>query len=136
MGHGKPSGELADIVLAACAMTSGGILRGFSEYAFPYTELSKVDHLLQVYVSVNVELLMIAGLDLLRVSLTLLLSCTSPGGTCYATLTPVGFAFPRILLLYLKYRLKDLQSFSPPYLTEMLDDMMEAIQLSWKRFRI
>ena len=43
-----PSGEVAEAVLAASALGSGGILRGFTRYAFPYTDLTKVDDLLKV----------------------------------------------------------------------------------------
>jgi len=50
LGHGRPSGEVADHVLAACALVSGGILKGFTRHAFPYTDLSKIDELLFVYV--------------------------------------------------------------------------------------
>lgn len=48
LGHNRPSGEVAEAVLAACALASGGILRGFTRYAFPYTDLSKIDALLKV----------------------------------------------------------------------------------------
>jgi Stabilization of polarity axis len=48
LGHNRPSGEVAEAVLAACALASGGILRGFTRYAFPYTDLTKVDELLRV----------------------------------------------------------------------------------------
>ncbi|RPA86583.1 spindle pole body interacting protein [Ascobolus immersus RN42] len=48
LGHNKPSGLVADHVLAACALASGGILRGFTRHAFPYTDLSKIDELLRV----------------------------------------------------------------------------------------
>jgi hypothetical protein len=48
LGHNRPSGEVAEAVLAACALTSGGILRGFTRHAFPYTDLSKIDDLLKV----------------------------------------------------------------------------------------
>ncbi|KAK4123910.1 spindle pole body interacting protein [Parathielavia appendiculata] len=48
LGHNMPSGEVAEAVLAACALASGGILRGFTRYAFPYTDLTKVDDLLRV----------------------------------------------------------------------------------------
>jgi len=50
LGQGRPSGEVANYVLAACAMGSGGggVLRGFSERAFPYTNLTQVDELLKV----------------------------------------------------------------------------------------
>lgn len=48
MGHNRPSGEVAEAVLSACALASGGILRGFSRHAFPYTDLTKVDDLLKV----------------------------------------------------------------------------------------
>lgn len=47
-GHNRPSGEVAEAVLAACALVSGGILRGFTRHAFPYTDLSKIDDLLKV----------------------------------------------------------------------------------------
>ncbi|KAA8908636.1 docking domain of Afi1 for Arf3 in vesicle trafficking-domain-containing protein [Sphaerosporella brunnea] len=48
LSHDRPSGEVANHVLAACALASGGTLRGFSRHAFPYTDLSKVEELLQV----------------------------------------------------------------------------------------
>lgn len=48
LGHSRPSGEVAEAVLAACALASGGILRGFTRHAFPYTDLSKIDELLNV----------------------------------------------------------------------------------------
>lgn len=48
LGHNRPSGEVAEAVLAACALTSGGVLRGFTRHAFPYTDLSKIDDLLKV----------------------------------------------------------------------------------------
>ncbi|UZP43813.1 hypothetical protein NXS19_011625 [Fusarium pseudograminearum] len=48
MGHNMPSGDVAEAVLAACALASGGILRGFTRHAFPYTDLTKVDDLLNV----------------------------------------------------------------------------------------
>ncbi|KAL7626609.1 hypothetical protein AAE478_003382 [Parahypoxylon ruwenzoriense] len=48
VGHNMPSGEVAEAVLAACALASGGILRGFTRHAFPYTDLTKVDDLLKV----------------------------------------------------------------------------------------
>ncbi|KAK3340538.1 docking domain of Afi1 for Arf3 in vesicle trafficking-domain-containing protein [Neurospora tetraspora] len=48
LGHNMPSGEVAEAVLAACALASGGILRGFTRHAFPYTDLTKVDDLLRV----------------------------------------------------------------------------------------
>jgi len=48
LGHNRPSGEVAEAVLAACALVSGGILRGFTRHAFPYTDLSKIDALLKV----------------------------------------------------------------------------------------
>src|SRR4051794_36127170 len=48
LGHGRPSGEVAHHVLAACALASGGVLKGFTRHAFPYTDLSKVDELLFV----------------------------------------------------------------------------------------
>lgn len=48
LGHNRPSGEVAEAVLAACALASGGLLRGFVRYAFPYTDLTKIDDLLKV----------------------------------------------------------------------------------------
>lgn len=48
LGHNRPSGEVAEAVLAACALASGGVLRGFTRHAFPYTDLSKIDELLKV----------------------------------------------------------------------------------------
>ncbi|KAL1956856.1 hypothetical protein VTO42DRAFT_6704 [Malbranchea cinnamomea] len=48
LGHNRPSGEVAEAVLAACSLASGGILRGFIRHAFPYTDLTKVDELLKV----------------------------------------------------------------------------------------
>ncbi|KAJ4293266.1 hypothetical protein N0V90_008548 [Kalmusia sp. IMI 367209] len=48
IGHNRPSGEVAEAVLAACALASGGMLRGFVRHAFPYTDLTKVDDLLKV----------------------------------------------------------------------------------------
>lgn len=48
LGHNRPSGEVAEAVLAACALASGGVLRGFTRHAFPYTDLTKIDDLLKV----------------------------------------------------------------------------------------
>jgi len=48
LGHNRPSGEVAEAVLAACALASGTILRGFTRHAFPYTDLTKIDDLLNV----------------------------------------------------------------------------------------
>jgi hypothetical protein len=48
LGHNMPSGEVAEAVLAACSLASGGILRGFTRHAFPYTDLTKIDDLLKV----------------------------------------------------------------------------------------
>ena len=48
LGHNRPSGEVAEAVVAACALVSGGVLRGFTRYAFPYTDLTKIDELLKV----------------------------------------------------------------------------------------
>ena len=48
LGHNRPSGEVAEAVLAACALVSGGLLRGFTRHAFPYTDLTKIDDLLNV----------------------------------------------------------------------------------------
>ncbi|KAI8321316.1 spindle pole body interacting protein [Martensiomyces pterosporus] len=48
LGHGKPAGEVANYVLAAVALGSGGggVLRGFANRAFPYTNLTNLDTLL------------------------------------------------------------------------------------------
>ncbi|KAB8349833.1 hypothetical protein FH972_023846 [Carpinus fangiana] len=48
LGHGRPSEEVAEAVLAACALASGGVLRGFTRHAFPYTDLTKIDDLQRV----------------------------------------------------------------------------------------
>lgn len=48
LGHNRPSGEVAEAVLGACALASGGLLRGFTRHAFPYTDLTKIDDLLKV----------------------------------------------------------------------------------------
>ncbi|KAI8869398.1 spindle pole body interacting protein [Ramicandelaber brevisporus] len=50
LGHGRPAGEVADFVLAACALGSGcgGVLRGFANRAFPYTNLTNLDALLSM----------------------------------------------------------------------------------------
>ena len=48
LGHNRPSGEVAEAVVAACALGSGGVLRGFTRHAFPYTDLTKIDELLKV----------------------------------------------------------------------------------------
>ncbi|KAJ1650735.1 hypothetical protein IWQ61_008536 [Dispira simplex] len=49
LGHGQPSSEVANYVLAACALGSGsgGVLRGFTNRAFPYTNLTSLDQLLE-----------------------------------------------------------------------------------------
>lgn len=48
IGHNLPSSEVAEAVLAACALASGGLLHGFTRHAFPYTDLTKIDDLLKV----------------------------------------------------------------------------------------
>lgn len=48
LGHNRPSEEVAEAVLAACSLASGGVLRGFTRHAFPYTDLTKVDDLQKV----------------------------------------------------------------------------------------
>ncbi|KAF2132062.1 spindle pole body interacting protein [Dothidotthia symphoricarpi CBS 119687] len=48
VGHGLLASQVAEAVLAACALASGGLLRGFVRHAFPYTDLTKVDDLLKV----------------------------------------------------------------------------------------
>ncbi|KAJ1529020.1 hypothetical protein HK096_009681, partial [Nowakowskiella sp. JEL0078] len=50
LGHGRPSGEVANFVLAACAFASGGgtVLNGFADRCFPYVGLTGLDELLSV----------------------------------------------------------------------------------------
>lgn len=48
IGHSLPSSQVAEAVLAACSLVSGGLLRGFVRHAFPYTDLTKIDDLLKV----------------------------------------------------------------------------------------
>ncbi|KAK0921609.1 hypothetical protein LTR91_003295 [Friedmanniomyces endolithicus] len=48
LGHNLPSSDVAEAVLGACALASGGVLRGFTRHAFPYTDLTKTDDLLKV----------------------------------------------------------------------------------------
>ncbi|RKO93362.1 docking domain of Afi1 for Arf3 in vesicle trafficking-domain-containing protein [Blyttiomyces helicus] len=50
LGHNRPSGEVVDYVLAACALASGGgiVLRGFKERCFPYASLAALEGLLAV----------------------------------------------------------------------------------------
>lgn len=48
IGHQLPSSDVAEAVLAACALASGGLLRGFTRHAFPYTDLTKIEDLLKV----------------------------------------------------------------------------------------
>jgi hypothetical protein len=48
LGQNLPSSDVAEAVLAACALASGGLLRGFTRHAFPYTDLTKIDDLLKV----------------------------------------------------------------------------------------
>ena len=48
LGYNLPSSEVAEAVLAACSLASGGLLRGFNRHAFPYTDLTKIDDLLKV----------------------------------------------------------------------------------------
>lgn len=46
LGNGQPAGEVANLVLAACALASGcgSVLRGFTERAFPYSNLTNIDN--------------------------------------------------------------------------------------------
>lgn len=48
LGDKLPSSDVAEAVLAACALASGGLLRGFTRHAFPYTDLTKIEDLLRV----------------------------------------------------------------------------------------
>lgn len=45
LGSGQPAGSVANLVLAACALASGGgsVIRGFTERAFPYSHLANLD---------------------------------------------------------------------------------------------
>ncbi|KAJ1919805.1 hypothetical protein H4219_001714 [Mycoemilia scoparia] len=49
LGHNRPAGEVSNYVLAAVALGSGGggVLRGFANRAFPYTNLTNLDTLLE-----------------------------------------------------------------------------------------
>lgn len=47
VGLNASSQDVSDNILAACSLASGGILRSFTRHAFPYTDLSKVDDLLE-----------------------------------------------------------------------------------------
>lgn len=47
LGHGLPAGHVANLVLAACALP-GPALRGFTERAFPYSNLAGLDILEEV----------------------------------------------------------------------------------------
>jgi hypothetical protein len=44
LGHGQPAGHVVNFVLAACSLT-GHILRGFTERAFPYSNLAGLEML-------------------------------------------------------------------------------------------
>ncbi|KAK4048369.1 hypothetical protein OIO90_005839 [Microbotryomycetes sp. JL221] len=49
LGHQHAAGHVANLVLSACAMASGGgLLPGFASRTFPYTNLSNLDNLEQV----------------------------------------------------------------------------------------
>ncbi|KAI9103120.1 stabilization of polarity axis-domain-containing protein [Phlyctochytrium arcticum] len=50
LGDKRPSGEVAQYVLAACSLAGGGgsIVRGFAERCFPYVSLAGLDTLLSV----------------------------------------------------------------------------------------
>lgn len=52
LGHGQPAGQVAGLVLAACALGSGSgsVLQGFTDRAFPYTNLTNLENLEKVYV--------------------------------------------------------------------------------------
>lgn len=58
LGHGQPAGRVAELVLAACALASGGgsVLHGIEDRAFPYTNLSNLDNLQNMY-GIRVSLL-------------------------------------------------------------------------------
>lgn len=53
LGHGQAANKVVNHVLAACALASGcgTVLKGFTERAFPYTNLSNLDNLESVSVS-------------------------------------------------------------------------------------
>ncbi|KAI8851201.1 docking domain of Afi1 for Arf3 in vesicle trafficking-domain-containing protein [Chytridium lagenaria] len=50
LGHQRAAGDVANYVLAACAIASGGgaLLKGFAERCFPYVSLAGLDNLLSV----------------------------------------------------------------------------------------
>lgn len=47
LGHGQAASQVANLVLAACALGSGcgSVLKGFTDRAFPYTNLTNLDNL-------------------------------------------------------------------------------------------
>lgn len=53
LGHGLPAGAVSQMVLAACALGSGcgGVLKGFVERAFPYSNLTIYEDFKSVYVT-------------------------------------------------------------------------------------
>lgn len=53
LGHGQPAGRVAELVLAASALASGcgTVLQGIENRVFPYTNLSNLDNLQNVYVT-------------------------------------------------------------------------------------
>lgn len=57
LGHGQAAGDVANFVLAACALGSGcgSVLKGFTERAFPYTNLTNLDNLQTMSVSLILE---------------------------------------------------------------------------------
>ncbi|KAJ3185771.1 hypothetical protein HDU85_001131 [Gaertneriomyces sp. JEL0708] len=48
LGDKRPSGEVAQYVLAACAIAGAGVLRGYKERCWPYVSLAGLDALLNV----------------------------------------------------------------------------------------
>lgn len=55
LGPGLSAGEVSNYVLAACALGSGcgTVLRGFTERAYPYTNLASVDELEKWFVDLS-----------------------------------------------------------------------------------
>lgn len=127
IGYGLPSGEVAHFVLAACAIASGvnGMLRGITERAFPYTDLSKVDELIEQYspLPTNVKTLDPVTLQELQTpSSKIILN----GGISFSTSTQVVFASPQTSNPLLR---PSPNSFPPLHLP-----IPREILLSWRKF--
>lgn len=95
LGHGKPAGQVAQFVLAASALGSGcgSVLRGFTERAFPYTNLSN-NHILHDVCVFDLYDDVAFSANMFELGLGILLGSQTrstkpyPCGMCYATSTP------------------------------------------------